>query len=50
MGFPFQSISSSLGVGFFNYVQFEVSVQFEVVLAFDSVSVQFQIAYCFGLG
>ena len=28
VGFPFQSIASSLGVGFFNSVQFGVSIQF----------------------
>ena len=44
MGFLFQSISSSLDLGFFD------SVQFEAVLASVFVFVQFQVAYCSGLG
>ena len=50
MGFLFQSISSSLDVGFFDSVQFEVFVQFKALLASIFVSVQFQIAYYSGLG
>ena len=49
VGFPFQSISSSLGVGFFNSVQFGVSIQFQVV-SFCFCSVSFQAVSCPGLG